>query len=141
MFESLNPLYFYPYIDEERKQENEKSELFPVKESTMYGNLFRNEYIPYKNYVPRMPSPRTPQEKLLMDIAFYSNASHDLELYLDVYPSHTEYIKLFEMYSKKAKELEEEYNEKYGTLYAADGKNKEGYFSYVTEPSVWLKGE
>ncbi len=137
MFESLNPLYFYPYVDDER----ESQDLFPVKEATMYGNLFKNEYVPYKNYVPKLKQAKNQKEKLIMDISFYSNASHDLELYLDADPSNQEYALLHEKYSKKTMELEKEYEEKYGALCAQNGKYKDGYFSYVTQPSVWLKGE
>lgn len=137
MFDSLNPLYFYPYVEEERNSE----ELFSVKDTTTYGNIFKNEYKSYKNYVPHIKTPKDAREKLLLDIALYSNAAHDLELYLNIYPTHREYSELFETYAKKARDLEKEFVEKYGPLDASESKYKNGYFTFVTMPNVWLKGE
>lgn len=138
MFDSLNPLYFYPYNEEEIRKDDA---LFDAKDATLYGNIFKNEYIPYKNYVPRLIEPRTQKEKLLMEINFYRNASEDLGLYLSIYPTNKEYSLLFEKYARIAKEKIREYEDKYGPLTMGDSTYKDGYFSIVTTPSTWLKGE
>ncbi len=139
MFDSLNPLYFYPYNDEnDRKDDNV---LFAPKEATLYGNIFRNEYVPYKNYVPKLQEFKNAKEKLLMDINYYRNAAEDLGLYLSIYPTNKEYSELYEKYAYKAKDLIHEFEEKYGPIEMEDSRYKNGYFSYITTPSTWLKGE
>lgn len=137
MFESLNPLYFYPHEDEMRKINND--ELFDPKEATIYGNSFKNEYIPYRNYVPGIKSNLNQEEKLLLEITYYSNICHDIGLYLCIYPNAKNYIELYEKYTSMQKQLEAEYVNKYGPLAINEGKYKDGYFSYITMPSPWIK--
>ena len=86
------PFYFLPFmttnkiIEEEKKDLTFYSEIFSPDLTLLHGNAFKNEYVPYKNYNPTLPFVNDEQEKLLREIQMYSLLSHDLKLYLDIYP-------------------------------------------------------
>lgn len=80
------------------------------------GNLFNNLYLPYKNYQYRNLSPKNQQEQLLYELMKYSFAMKEIELYLDIYPTDTSMINLYNQYLKETKNIENEYEKKYGPL-------------------------
>ena len=137
MIESLNPLFYY-YNEEEDRVNKNNSNLYSPKTGFYKGNLFENEYSQYKNYIPKEKTPINEREALLYEIMAYDHASHDLELYLDVYPSNKEYVDLYEKYISKLNELKEKYTKKYDPICASKGTYEDGYFNYVTTPSAWL---
>ena len=142
-----SPLFFVPSYptekemrtDNEPKYEMAQKELYQADEALEKGNIFKDEYKGYKNYIPAKLKAKKEQQMLLMNIQAYSGAAHDLELYLDIYPTDKKILDLFVFYSKKAKELLDEYNKKYETLSPSTAIDKNGTFSYVLTPSVWLK--
>ncbi len=138
MIESLNPLFYYYNNEEERKYKTNSLNLFTPKEGFFKGNLFENEYKSYKNYIPREITPTNEKESLLFEIMIYDHASHDIELYLDVYPNKKEYVEIYEKYINKLNELKEIYRKKYDPICAKHGVYDNGYFNYVTTPSAWL---
>ena len=137
MIESLNPLFYY-YDNEEERVNKKTNDLYQPKVGFYKGNLFENEYSQYKNYIPKEKNPINEKDALLYEIMIYDHASHDLELYLDVYPSKKEYVDLYEKYIAKLNELKAKYTKKYDPICAKDGTFEDGYFSYVTTPSAWL---
>lgn len=137
MIDSYNPLFYYPYEEEERNKDKVNN-LYSPKEGLIKGNLFVNEYKEYKNYVQKGKNPSSEKEALMLDIMAYDHASHDLLLCIDVYPDKKDYVSLYEKYIDKLKELKEMYAKKYNPLCASEGKIRDGYFDYVTSPSPWL---
>lgn len=137
MIESFNPLFYYPYEEEERNKDKVDN-LYSPKESLCKGNLYVNEFVGYKNYIQKLKNPSNEKEGLMLEIMMYEHASHDLKLYLDVYPDKKEYVSLYEKYIDKLNELKGMYVKKYNPLCPSEGKIKNGYFDYVTSPSAWL---
>ena len=142
-----SPLFFVPsYPDEEirhtkdeGKLDHKEKALFPVDEALEKGNAFRDEYKGYKNYVPVKLTAKKEQDILMLNIQAFTSAAHDLALYLDIYPGDKRLLDKFMEYAKKANELIEEYQQKFETLTPSKAKDKNGTFSYVLTPSVWLK--
>lgn len=79
-----NQMFFYPlYPYDELIDEREGNvNLFTPLETLEKGNLFKNEYIGYKNYKPR----KLNQNNELIKLMAIKNYCHDLMLYLDIYP-------------------------------------------------------
>jgi len=59
---------------------------FSPKEGFLRGNLFRNEYKPYKNLTYVNIVPKNDREAKLYNVMTYTHAITDLNLYLDVHP-------------------------------------------------------
>ena len=79
--------------------------LFDYKDGFMYGNMFKNEYDPYKNYRVAQLESSTEVGKLLLKIYQYDFALNDLSLYLDLNPSDEEALMLFKDYNQKLIDL------------------------------------
>jgi len=113
----------------------ENNELFSVTEGFMRGNMFRDEYIPYKNLTYLPLNPKTEKEKKLYDIMALCFAITDLNLYLDLYPDDQECFRLLKEYIREENKLKEEYNKMYGPLTINhDTSNK---FKWINNPWPW----
>ena len=89
-------MFFYPRYpfeqewDEDNYRKNgvkPMNNIFTPKETMEYGNIFRDEYVPYLNYQPRKLSPSNEKEKRIYELMAMRDFCHDLKLYLDVYPN------------------------------------------------------
>ncbi len=146
-YSSYGPLFFvptYPLEPEMRAVEKPKydlvsKDLYSPDEALEKGNIFKNQYQGYKNYNPGKLEAKTDEQMLLFNIDAYSNAAHDLKLYLDVYPTDKRVIDIFMDYNKKANELIAEYNSKYDPLMPSAAKDVSGTFSWILTPSVWVR--
>lgn len=136
MYEELNPMYYY-----QEDIRNELNDFFSLKDITTYGNILKSQYVPYKNYKPSELNYVNNKEQLMLELIYLDNAKHDISLLLDIYPENQEYIKIFEDYCMKAKLKRKEYIEKYNPISPCEGKNRDGYYSFVTTPSPWIKGD
>ena len=85
-------------------------------EAFIRGNLYNNLYQQYKNYRPAKLIPNNEQAELLLNVDQLTFATHELNLYLDIYPDNQMMIKLFNHYTKMANEAIERYEKKYGPL-------------------------
>lgn len=99
------------------------------------GNMFENEYLPYKNLTFLKPSLKTEREKELFDIMKYSFAMNDYNLYLDVHPDNMEILRRFKDASNKLDMLTKKYAEKYGPIYL-DQTNYQTY-KWLSSPWPW----
>lgn len=95
---------------------NMNSELFDSYEGFMRGNIFKNMYVPYKNYRPMKLMPNSEQAESLLRVNELAFASHDARLYLDVYPNDREMIRVFNNFRNAANQAVLEYESKYGPL-------------------------
>ena len=90
--------------------------LFSPYEGFNKGNLFRDLYDPYKNYVPNNLEPKTEQEQYLLNLAQLQFAAHELNLYLDVHPEDEAMIRLFNEYREASNKALMEYERRYGPI-------------------------
>ena len=114
--------------------------LFNESEGYMKGNMFRNLYDPYKNYQMPVLKPTNEQEKMFLDMAEASFAAHDLNLYLDLYPSDGNMIDLFNQYREKANELTMAYEKKYGPIVLSSNALNTSPFLWQTQSFPWNVG-
>lgn len=95
---------------------NKSDMLLNSKEGFLKGNMFKNEYIPYKNYSYISIEPKTEKEAALLNVIQYSFAINDLSLYLDLHPDDTEMFKVFKEFVESEKKARDEYTRVYGSL-------------------------
>ncbi len=86
------------------------------KDGLVKGNMFNNEYKPYKNIVPKAIETTTDKAKLLLKIYELNFAIIDLGLYLDLNKDNQDIYNTFKMYVKKFNEYKDEYEHKYNIL-------------------------
>ena len=90
--------------------------LFDYEDGFMYGNMFRNEYDPYKNYKVANLDSNDEIGKLLLKIYQYDFALNDLALYLDLHPEDTDVYRLFKKYTDEQRKYVEMYEKKCGPM-------------------------
>lgn len=91
-------------------------QLYPIEEGFMKGNMFPNEYKPYKNYKVKQIKPSNKKEEKLYKIMSLGFAITDLNLYLDLHPDNEEKLQKFKSLVKQKESLEEEYIKEFGPL-------------------------
>ncbi len=110
--------------------------LVSVDEGFLRGNMFANEYKPYKNYKVKKIVPRTQREELLLEIMELSFAINDLNLYLDLHPEDKHMLKKFNELVEKSCKCEMEYVKNYGSLEVIDNTSDEK-FEWIKNPWPW----
>ncbi len=131
----------FGFLEDQMPIENYKLEImnhdkyFTSKEGFLKGNMFRDEYIPYKNYKIEELKPANAKEKMLFEIMEKEFAFNDLDLYLDVYPEDMNALNLFKKYVEEYKKLKEDYASMYGPLSLDQAKYSN--FEWVKEPWPW----
>lgn len=108
--------------------------LFTPEEGLNKGNMFKNLYDPYKNYMYKVVV-KGKREELLLKIQELTFACKDLNLYLDLYPNDTKTLDTFKSYNVELKKLKELYDKEYSAL-SAHNVNK-NYFDWVNSPWPW----
>ena len=71
------------------------SKLVDCKIGYARGNMFKDEYVPYKNYKAREVMPETEEEAILLKINESEFALNDISLYLDLHPNDYDMYKKF----------------------------------------------
>ena len=74
-----------------------RDEILSPKEGLILGNMFSDEYEPYKNYRPSEIKINSEKERELLKIRELSFAVNDLNLKLDLEPNNDKLYKLFKM--------------------------------------------
>ena len=90
--------------------------LFDVDDGFRCGNMFKNEYVPYKNFKVREIKANNKEDELLIKISEMEFALNDLSLYLDLHPDDSFMFNKFKMYVNKYKEYLEEYERTFRPL-------------------------
>lgn len=99
-------------------------DLFNPYEGFLKGNAFKDQYIPYKDYMVAKINFNSEKDEMLFNILEYSFMMHDLNLYLDVNPNDREVLNKFNEYRNKTNELVTQYERKYGPLMINDNDDK-----------------
>ena len=91
----INMAIFMPDVDF-----NRDVKLFDPIEGFLRGNMFREEYEPYKNLSYFRLNPMNEKEKDLFNVMALSFAVNDLNLYLDLHPDNKEIFHSFKKYNE-----------------------------------------
>ena len=90
--------------------------LVSSKEGFLRGNMFKNEYVPYKNMTYKQLVSQNEKEELLFKVMEMNFAVNDLNLYLDIHPEDRMMYEKFKEYTNKLIAYKDEYAKKYGPL-------------------------
>lgn len=112
--------------------ESKKNDVYDASLGFLMGNMFKDEYIGYKNYKVSRLMPTNEKGALLLEIYALDFAITDLSLYLDVHPDDTTLYNQFRQYSQQLGQRMMEYEKNYGPLEL----NDTNYDSYL-----WYKGK
>jgi hypothetical protein len=114
---------------------HDSSRFFTPKEGLLRGNMFKDEYKPYKNLTFVSLNPKNEKEALLLRVSEFDFATTDLGLHLDIYPEDNEAFELFKMYVEEGKKAKEEYDRMYGPLYLNDTLSST--YNWTEDPWPW----
>lgn len=128
-FNLNRPGSFYEY--------SSKNRLVSTTEGFLRGNMWQNEYDPYKNMQPVKLKPTCEREVLLFKIMELDFAVNDLNLYLDLHPEDEEIYEKFRKYTKECLELKDEYARKYGPLTL--DQTPSNTYDWMKNPWPWDK--
>ncbi|MBO4601024.1 MAG: spore coat protein CotJB [Bacilli bacterium] len=82
----------------------------------LYGNMFKDEYVPYKNYSIYKLKGGNEESSLKLKIMEESFIINDLNLYLDIYPNDIDIYQFFKKHEKLLNDYIYEYQNKYGSI-------------------------
>ena len=134
MYFDENNNYFDDYINISFDRSNK---LYSYEEGFNKGNLFKDLYSKYKNYVYKL-NVSSEKDKKLLNIQMYTFALKDLNLYLDTHPSDDSMLVEFNKINNKLRQLKNEYENLYGPL-CINSMNSDTY-SWINNPWPWDKG-
>lgn len=106
-----------------------------AKEGFIRGNIFKDEYKPYKNLTYINIEPRNDREAKLYNVMSYTQAINDMNLYLDVHPEDSNALKYLEELIKEEENAKREYVNSYGPLNICDTKGDK--FEWINSPWPW----
>ena len=109
--------------------------LYSSKEGFLRGNMFKDEYKPYKNLTYINIRPNNDREAKMYTVMQYSFAINDLNLYLDTHPEDKEALNILKNLIKEEEKAKNEYITKYGPLNVCDTSGNE--FNWVDSPWSW----
>ena len=127
----------YPHFEDGYMMDEERGNevFFKPNETLMYGNIFKNEYKPYKNYRPGKVEMKNVD---LLNLMEKMNQKHDLRLHLDIYPNDKNVIVMYCNYYNNYKELkmrvENGDDNPFPTSCSKDERT-----NYVYTPSPWIR--
>lgn len=115
---------------------NRNNELFNSKEGLNKGNMFKNEYNQYKNYVFKVLV-KGDRDELLLKIQELTFKMIDLGLYLDINPNNNEIFSEYKETVDLLKKHKEKYENNYGPLCLESNINFNS-FLWNKDPWPWI---
>lgn len=126
----VNLSLFMPDVDFSRD-----NKILEPMEGFLRGNMFKDEYVPYKNLTYFKLNPSSEKEKILYKVMALSFAINDLNLYLDLHPDKKDVFDLFKKYSQEKEKLCNEYEKFYGPLELTGATGSK--FDWIDSPWPW----
>lgn len=106
-----------------------------AKEGFLRGNMFRNEYKPYKNLTYVNIKPKNDREAKLFNVMQYAFAITDMNLYLDTHPEDKGALNILKELIMEEEKVKKEYIMSYGPLNVCDIKGDK--FNWIDGPWSW----
>ena len=106
-----------------------------ANEGFLRGNMFKNEYKPYKNLTFVNIRPKNDREAKLYNVMCYSFAINDINLYLDVHPEDKGALNLLKELIEEEKKAKREYIINYGPIDICDTTGDK--FEWINGPWSW----
>lgn len=112
---------------------NRNNDLYTSKEGLNKGNMFKEQYMPYKNYIYKVVV-KGERDELLLKIQELTFKMIDLNLYLDVNPTDMDIYNSFKETSELLKKHKDLYERNYGPLCL---DNTMYYDNYMWSKNPW----
>lgn len=116
---------------------NSNVNILSAKEGFLRGNMFKDEYKPYKDLTFINIKPKSEMEAKIYNVMQYSFAINDMNLYLDLHPEDKKGVSLLKELIKEEKVAKDEYERMYGPLEVCDVDATT--FDWIKEPWSWEK--
>ena len=100
----------------------------------IYGNMFKDEYKPYKNYEVYRLNPSTEEEALKLKIMEEQFIVTDLGLYLDLHKNDVDIYSMFQKHERLLNRYIDEYQDKYQSLFVNGNQEK---YNWTLSPWPW----
>lgn len=110
--------------------------LVTPEEGLQRGNMWKEEYVPYKGLTYEKVIPTNEKEMMLFKIMEMEFAVNDLNLYLDLHPEDSEIYEKFKEYTTTCIRLKDEYAKKYGPLTLSETVENNSY-EWMKNPWPW----
>lgn len=123
-----NELFFTNFIESGILEKDE--------EGFLKGNMFKNEYVPYKKMTYIKPKLNSQQEMDLFMIMQYCFMINDYNLYLDLNPDNKEVFNAYKKANEKLKSLMDNYEKKYNDPLCISSSDFPK-FEWVKSPWPW----
>lgn len=114
---------------------NDNRNYFTAKEGFLRGNMFRDEYKPYKNLTFVNIKPKNEREAKLFNVMQYAFAITDLNLYLDTHPEDRRALNMLKELIKEENMAKQEYVKMYGPLKINEVSGDK--FDWINGPWSW----
>lgn len=108
---------------------------FTARDGFLRGNMFKNEYKPYKNLTYINLNPKTDREIKLFNVMQYSFAINDLNLYLDLHPEDKDALNQLKEYILEEEKAKKDYIRSYGPLEVCNTFGDK--FNWIDGPWSW----
>ena len=122
-------------INNSNKNVNDNRNFLSAKEGFLRGNIFKNEYKPYKNLSYVNIKPKNDREAKLFNVMSYTHAITDMNLYLDVHPEDRSALNYLKELINEEERAKKEYIMSYGPLNVCDTKGDK--FEWIDSPWSW----
>ena len=119
----------------EFNSDNNTNNLVESSLGLVRGNMFNNEYIPYKNKKVRGIGTKTGEAALLLKIYQSNFALNDINLYLDLHPNDMNMYNYFKKYVDEFKKYLNEYEQNYGPLELCSTYSNN--YDWINNPWPW----
>ena len=106
------------------------NKLFNKEEGLIKGNMFKDEYIPYKDYTPKKLYATDNKNEIKLKLYETYFAITDLNLYLDLNKDDNEIFETYKSFINEFNKYKEEYESIYGPL----------EITCITNKYDWLNG-
>ena len=100
----------------------------------IYGNMFKDEYTPYKNYSVYKLNASNPEEELKLKIMEETFIINDLNLYLDIHPKDSDIYEIFRKHERLLNKYIGDYEESYGSILL---NGKSDTYNWINNPWPW----
>lgn len=90
--------------------------IYNKDEALVKGNLYKDLYVPYRNYKEEKVKVYNEQDKDMLALQELCFVINDLNLYLDLHPEDNNSFKIFKDTVKSYKEKKKEYVKKWGPI-------------------------
>ena len=124
-------------IDLSNMNLNNNTDLVNDKLGLQRGNMFNDEYKPYKNYNFKNIAASNEKDSLLLKLYETNFAIIDLNLYLDLHPNDSKMYEIYKSYVKNFENIKKMYEQNYGPLEITCVESDT--YNWIDNPWPWDK--